>query len=281
MDYLEEVSPNTREGELSYTREDAAKVIGIKPSTISKYCTGLEKHGYEFKKKPDNSRRLRDEEIRIFKKITELKSSTVTVDEAIKLIVDAWKNHHSIEDIEAPIETNNTQIVEMLTKIMEGVQNIEKRTTSLENEVSQMKQQQLESTQQMTLVEDTQKEIELQNQQLSETKKMVESLNSTILKQADTVHHTKELIEQYQQYNKENLGDDISSNIKKFISEELASQRKEVAAAKEFSAERERQTERSIQLGIDKAFKENFDKQEALRKENQPKKSWLQKIFGG
>lgn len=280
MDYLEDVS-SKEEGEITYTLKSAGEAVGVKSSTISKYCTELEKQGYEFKKKPDSTRRLRSEEIRIFKKIAELKASKVTVEEATKMIVSAWRKHHSIEDIERPIETSNTQIIEMLTKIMEGVQNIEKRTSSLESEVSQMKQQQLESTQQMALVEDTQKEIELQNQQLNETKKMVESLNSTILKQADTVHHTKELIEQYQQYNKDTLSDDISSNIKKFISEELAAQRKEVAAAKEFSAERERQTERSIQLGIDKAFKENFDKQEALRKENQPKKSWLQKIFGG
>lgn len=280
MDYLDKVSPST-ESEMSYAIKDAAKLVNVKPSTISKYCAELDKQGYIFNKKPDGTRRLRNEEIRIFKKIADLKSSKTTVEEAIKIIVTAWRNHHNLDDIEAPIEASDSQIIDMLSKIMEGVQTIEKRTSYLEEEVSQMKQKQLESTQQMSLVENTQKEIELQNQQLSETKKMVENLNNTITQQASTVHHTKELIEQYQQYNKENLSNDISSSIKKFISEELAVQRQEVAASAEFIKERESQTEKSIQLGIDRAFKENFDKQETLRKENQPKKSWLQKIFGG
>lgn len=90
---------------LTYDTLEVSKVLGVQESTIRKYCTLMQKNGYQFHKSSVGHRMFFDKDIEVIKKITILKNtSSLTLEQAVKSILNV--NIDDITDIE-PISNND------------------------------------------------------------------------------------------------------------------------------------------------------------------------------
>ncbi|PGP18663.1 hypothetical protein COA01_23255 [Bacillus cereus] len=178
MNFLNTIkSSATNEVEVLYSLQEAAEAVRVKPSTISKYCTALDKQGYQFEKKPDGSRKLREQEIAIFRKIGELKlKEKSTVEKAIETIVLAWQKDMHIESVEKPAEVTTEQVLEMFKEVMNGMHQINTRLNTMENNISELKGQQLQLSAPSEEILAIGTSIEKQNNDLNEVKSIMQTI---------------------------------------------------------------------------------------------------------
>ena len=265
MKFLQEI-PSDTNVELVYTIKEAAKVIQVQPSTISKYCTELDRQGYEFAKKPDGTRKIREQEISIFRKIGELKSSSVTVEKAIETIVLAWRKEYSIDSIEHAATISTEQVFEMFSKLMKAVEKIDSRLSETEKKLDSIQA----NPEKLLLIESTQKELEFQRKSIHEIYEVTRGIQSSMNEQTITVQTTREFMERMGQNHSER-----SEVAKELITEELQKYREEVASSTEFMKDFRSQTERMLNTEFN-SIRDTLQQEKPTQKN---KKGWFRRLF--
>jgi len=219
MNFLKSIEPSANEVEVLYSIQDAAEAVNVKPSTISKYCTSLDKQGYQFEKKPDGNRKLREQEIAIFRKIGELKNET-TVEKAIETIVLAWKKDLHIETLEKPAEVTTEQILDMFQQIMNGMQQIHTRIDTVENNMNEIKEQQLQISGPSEQILAIGSSIANQNNNISEVKEIVKTVQEVVVEQTKIIQTNTDVMKEVE---KKTSGQEtsISQAVKEIVVSEL------------------------------------------------------------
>lgn len=252
MNFLNTIEPPTNEVEVLYSIQDAAEAVNVKPSTISKYCTALDKQGYQFEKKPDGNRKLREQEIAIFRKIGELKEKH-TVEKAIETIVLAWKKDMHIESLVKPAEVTTEQVLEMFKEVMNGMHHIQAEMNEIKKDIFTIKEGQPQLSappEQLLLVEES---LNKQNNNFNE---MMQTVHKATEEQTKIMQANTDLMKEFEQSHKEE-----KNNSDEFM--------------KDFT----KQSQQLIDTGIQKAVQETMKQQEDLR-DKQPRRGWLQRFFG-
>lgn len=91
---------DTNTMDLIYDTEMVSNILGVQSSTIRKYCTLMQKYGYEFNKNSVGHRVFYSKDIVLIKKIVELKnSSSLTLTDAVQTILNS--DIADITDIES------------------------------------------------------------------------------------------------------------------------------------------------------------------------------------
>ena len=91
---------DTNTMDLIYDTEMVSNILGVQNSTIRKYCTLMQKYGYEFNKNSVGHRVFYSRDIAVIKRIVELKnSSSLTLTDAVQTILNS--DIADITDIES------------------------------------------------------------------------------------------------------------------------------------------------------------------------------------
>ena len=93
--------------DLIYDTEMVSNILGVQSSTIRKYCTLMQKYGYEFNKNSVGHRIFYPKDIAIIKEIVELKNlSSLTLTDAVQAILNS-----DITDIESISNQSNDKLL--------------------------------------------------------------------------------------------------------------------------------------------------------------------------
>ena len=85
------------DAELIYDTDMVSKIIGVQNSTTRKYCTLMQKYGYEFNKNNVGHRIFYPKDITVIKQIVELKNSgSLTLNDAVQTVLNT-----DIKDIDS------------------------------------------------------------------------------------------------------------------------------------------------------------------------------------
>lgn len=100
--------------------DDVASVVGVKPSTIKKYYSAVEKEGYIFKRNNQGQLIFGDEHIEMFRRIIQLKNQPgITVEMAIKQVVASITDMTIYKEDEKPVVVDMTAIMKELKDVKE------------------------------------------------------------------------------------------------------------------------------------------------------------------
>lgn len=83
-------------GDVSYDTLQVAKLLGVQESTVRKYCALMVKQGYQFNKNSVGHRIFYEHDIEVMRDIIELKNEGVMLEEAVKIILNAYQQDMSL-----------------------------------------------------------------------------------------------------------------------------------------------------------------------------------------
>lgn len=106
---------------VTYTTAQCSKVLNVQESTLRKYCSLMQKNGYEFHKNKAGHRTFFDKDIEVFRNIVDLKNTKgFTVEKAVKTALTS-----DIADIASASDTSDvayTKLLEEFTTFKEQQQ---------------------------------------------------------------------------------------------------------------------------------------------------------------
>lgn len=82
--------------DISYDTLKVSKILGVQESTVRKYCALMVKHGYRFHKNRVGHRIFYEHDIEVMRDIIGLKNEGVMLEEAVKIILNAYQQDMSL-----------------------------------------------------------------------------------------------------------------------------------------------------------------------------------------
>jgi DNA-binding transcriptional MerR regulator len=102
--------------ELVYDAVSVSKALGVRESTLRKYCALMQKYNYQFSKNTVGHRVFFQKDVDVLRKIVELKNgSAFTLEEAVKTVL----SESDITDMSSISDTSDTSDISDYSRLLE------------------------------------------------------------------------------------------------------------------------------------------------------------------
>ena len=133
-----------------YSPQEVSNLIGVKIPTLRKYSQMLERQGYEIARNSQNHRYYTDKDVISLRRIITASNSGITLEEAIKGVVNTGKhtpttndiNIADMEDVREIVEIAGRQYKQMTEKLDEQAELIQEQRDLIMELAQRMNEQQ-------------------------------------------------------------------------------------------------------------------------------------------
>lgn len=155
-------------------KNDAAKLLGIAETTVQSYAQQIEKLGYKFERDIKNGYQFSDRDLKILRRVVQLRKEKVSLSEAIKTAVSDFVDMSNMVAKEDFASTTDIADMSVIGNMLENMSNLSKTISNMSAKIDNLEHQNKELKQAYT---NQQKYLDERLEQRD--KKLMESLRES------------------------------------------------------------------------------------------------------
>lgn len=122
-------------------KNDAAKLLGIAETTVQSYAQQIEKLGYKFERDIKNGYQFSDRDLKILRRVVQLRKEKVSLSEAIKTAVSDFVDMSNMVAKEDFASTTDIADMSVIGNMLENMSNLSKTISNMSDKIDNLEHQ--------------------------------------------------------------------------------------------------------------------------------------------